>query len=327
MKNLLALLLVICIFGFFFSSCQNPNDPVTNNTTGDKLLKKTIWNVPGDFATIQDAIDDAAVLDGHTILVEPGNHYGAYVSKSVEIKGTGNAVINDGPLHPAGITMGFRLIAGSDGAKISHLTFTTDLSIMNGAAVNDVTVTQCTFLNSIQAISNWRGNGWNINYNTITDLRTRNGGGIGILVGDYLGGTVNDNEISHNTILGTLHVYSGDGGGYAGSGIVIYADFRWGGVGAEAITNNFVTHNSISMDSDNPAVVDINAFELTEGYYPDEHPGAPYVIKDNYIGFNDFSGTTNQILLSPLALKDYNNISRNLGNNRGQRLHPGLFKP
>ena len=153
------------------------------------------------------------------------------------------------------------------------------------------------------------------------------GGGIGILVGDYLGGTVNDNEISHNTILGTLHVYSGDGGGYAGSGIVIYADFRWGGVGAEAITNNFVTHNSISMDSDNPVVVDINAFELTEGYYPDEHPGAPYVIKDNYIGFNDFSGTTNQILLSPLALKDYNNISRNLGNNRGQRLHPGLFKP
>jgi hypothetical protein len=55
------------------------------------------WNVPGDFATIQEAIDDAGVLDGDTILVGKGNHAGALVTKAVEIKGQGGAVINDGP--------------------------------------------------------------------------------------------------------------------------------------------------------------------------------------------------------------------------------------
>lgn len=328
MKTYFSLFILAAIFSIYFLGCQNENNPVENNLSGDNLSKKTTkWYVPGDFATIQEAIDDPAVLDGHKIFVGSGNHFGAYVSKSVEIKGTGNAVIDDGPLHPAGLTMGFRLLAGSDGATISHLTFTTDLSIMNGAAVNDVTVTQCTFLNSIQAISNWRGNGWDINHNTITDLRTRNGGGIGILVADYFGGTVSDNVISHNTVSGTLYVDPNDGGGYAGSGIVIYADFRWSGAGATAITNNYVTHNSISVVSDNPTVVDINAFELTESYYPNPHPGPPFIVTDNSIGFNDFRGTTNQIALTPEALDGCNNISRNLGNNRGQSLHPSFFKP
>jgi hypothetical protein len=119
------------------------------------------WKVPGDFATIQEAIDDADVDDGDQIrLMGPGEFAGAYVSKSVEIKGTGGAVINTGPAHGSGLIMGFRFLAGSDGASISHLTFTTDLSIMNGAAVNDVTISHCTFLNSVQAISNWSGSGW-----------------------------------------------------------------------------------------------------------------------------------------------------------------------
>ena len=57
------------------------------------------WNVPGDYLTIQDAIDSPDVLAGHTILVAPGNHFGALVTKEVEIKGEGGAVINDGPPH------------------------------------------------------------------------------------------------------------------------------------------------------------------------------------------------------------------------------------
>jgi len=143
----------------------------------------SVWYVPGDFATIQDAVDDSDVVDGDTIQVGPGNFAGAEVNKSVTIKGEGQAVIDSGPMHPAGLSQGFRLLAGSDGATLSHLTFDeVDLAIMNGAAVNDVTVTHCLFNNAIQAVSNWRGSGWEISHNTITDLRTRNGGGIGILI-------------------------------------------------------------------------------------------------------------------------------------------------
>ena len=207
------------------------------------------WNVPGDFATIQEAIDSPSVIAGDTILVGPGNHAGALVTKEVEIKGEGGAVINSGPMHPAGLSQGFRLLAGSDGATISHLDFTVDLAIMNGEDVHDVTVDHCTFTNTIQAVSNWRGNGWQISHNVINDLRTLNGGGIGILIADYTGGTVSDNVVSHNKITGTLHVDPYDCGGYDGSGIVIYADFRSGRVGAEKITKNRVVKNKVSLVS------------------------------------------------------------------------------
>ena len=138
------------------------------------------WQIPGDFPTIQAAIDSSLVIDGDRIMVEPGQHAGALVSKSVEIKGEGGAAITSGPAHPSGLVQGFRLMAGSDGATISHLTFTdVDLAIMNGESASDITVTQSTFVNTVQAISNWRGSGWEISHNIITDLRTRCGGGIG----------------------------------------------------------------------------------------------------------------------------------------------------
>ena len=288
------------------------------------------WSVPDDFATIEDAINDLSVEDGDTIFVGPGEFAGTFVSKSVEIKGVDGATINTGPMHPAGLSMGFRLLAGSDGATISHLTFTTDLSIMNGEAVNDVTVTHCTFLDSIQAISNWSGSGWEISHNLIRDLRTINGGGIGILVADRAGGEVLDNVVSHNKIHGTLHVGENDGGGYDGSGIVLYADFRWGWPGAEEISNNRVVKNKVGLVSDTPEVVNVHAFELTDTR--DDVNADPYpVIFDNVIGFNDFRGTESQIALipddEPNGLQDYNDISRNLGNNRGHGSHPSVFGP
>jgi hypothetical protein len=285
------------------------------------------WYVPGDFATIQEAIESDAVEDGDTIRVGPGNFAGAEVTKSVTIKGEGRAVIDSGPMHPAGLSQGFRLLAGSDGATISHLTFDgVDLAIMNGAGADNVTVTQCRFNNAIQAVSNWRGSGWEISHNTITDLRTRSGGGIGILVADYSGGVVLDNVVSHNTIVGTLHVDPNDCGDYNGSGIVLYADFRWGGGGAEAIAYNRVVKNKVSLVSDTPNVVDIVAFELTDSR--DDTSAVPFpVIFDNAIGFNDFRGTTLQLDITPLDLEDCNYISRNLGNNRGHGLHPSLFGP
>jgi hypothetical protein len=289
--------------------------------------KTNSWTVPGDFATIQEAIDAAVVEDGHVIQVGPGNFAGAFVDKSVHFQGVGNAIIDDGPMHPAGLSMGFRLLAGSDGATINHLTFTVDLAIMNGGAVDGVTVSHSTFLNTIQAVSNWRGNGWTISHNDIIDLRTRCGGGIGILVGDFAGGVVQDNVVSHNKISGTLHVAPGDCGGYAGSGIVAYADFRWGGAGAEEIRDNYLVRNKISLASDAPEVVGVVGIELTDTR--DDENLQP-VLFDNAIGFNDTRGTAVGIALTPENLDLVNDISRNLGidkNNRGHGLHPSVFKP
>ena len=287
------------------------------------LASAATWLVPGDFATIQLAIDDGAVVDGDEIRVASGNHAGALVTKRVEIKGEGGAVIDSGPLHGSGLLQGFRLLTGSAGATISHLDFDgVDLAIMNGEAVDDITVEHSTFRNTIQAISNWRGNGWQISHNTITDLRTLCGGGIGILVGDYLGGTVHDNVVSHNNISGTLHVSAGDCGTYNGTGIVLYADFRWGAAGTIAINFNRVVKNTIGLVSDTPLVVNVVAIELTEA----EAPTGPFIL-DNAIGFNDLRETVLQLVLTPTTLDAVNDISRNLGENRGHGLHPSVFQP
>jgi hypothetical protein len=285
-----------------------------------------VWYVPGNFATIQEAIDSVMVANGDTIFVGPGNHAGALVTKAVQIKGEDGAVINSGPMHPAGLSQGFRLLAGSDGATLSHLTFEVDLVIMNGDAVNDVTVTQCRFNNAIQAVSNWRGSGWEISHNEISDLRTRCGGGIGILIGDYLATPqgVKDNVVSHNKITGVLHVAPGDCGGYAGTGIVLYADFRGGMPGAEEITNNHVVQNKISLTSDTPDVVPVWAIELTDTR---NDSSLDSVVFGNAIGFNDLRGTDNAFALTPESLANVNDISRNLGDNRGHGLHPSVFGP
>jgi hypothetical protein len=99
------------------------------------------WNVPGDFATIQEAIDSPDVSPGATILVGPGNHDGAYVTKEVELKGEGGAVINNGPLHPAGLSMGFRLLTGSD---IAHLRTLSRLLVTGEVAVGRSAITSLT---------------------------------------------------------------------------------------------------------------------------------------------------------------------------------------
>lgn len=285
------------------------------------------WTVPGDFATLQDAIDAASVVDGDTIRIGPGRFDGALLDKSLFIKGKGRAIIDDGPVHSSGLIQGLRLLAGSGGSTISHLTFEVDFPVINAASVDDVTVTQCRFENVVQGVSNWGGVGWEISHNRFRDLRTRCGGGIAILVGDFLGGEdVTDSVVSHNRVKGTLHVDANDCGGYNGTGIVIFADFRFGRTGTGTVAFNRVVKNHISMVSDNPGLVDIVAFELTDTR--DDTSAIPYpVIHDNAIGFNDFRGTTLQVDFTPDGVEDHNVLSRNFGDNRGKGLHPSAFGP
>ncbi|MBA7664669.1 hypothetical protein ES703_72730 [subsurface metagenome] len=291
------------------------------------VAKPAVWHVPVDFATIQEALDSTDVADGDTILVGPGSHAGTLVTRAVEIKGKGGAVIDSGPVY-SGLIYGFLLLTGSDGATISHLRFEVDFPIM-GSFVNDVTVKHCTLINPLQGISNWGGSRWQISHNNIVDLRTACGGGIGILIADWTAveGGVNDNLVSHNKITGTLHVAEGDCGGYDGAGINLYADFRWGADGAEKITNNRVVHNKVSLTSDNPDVVDVAAIALEDTR--DDADADPYlVIFDNVIGFNDLRGTLLQLDYTPEGLDEGNTISRNLGDNRGHGVVPAdIFRP
>lgn len=279
------------------------------------------WRVPRDFNTIQAAINSPDVADGDRILVGPGSFAGALVTKSVHIQGVGRTVISTGPRHPSGLVLGFRLFDGSDGATISHLRFTVDLPVINASfqKVDDVTVTQNTLVSPVQGISNWLGSGWEITQNEIVDLRTRCGGGIAILLGDYTGGVVSGNVVSHNTISGTVHVSAADCGGYSATGIVVYADFRWGAAGSLHIADNRVIKNSIALESDRADVVPVVALELTEAEDPDP---LTHVIHDNAVGFNDFRGTELQVALTPSDLDTVNALSRNFGDNRGHGLHP-----
>lgn len=291
------------------------------------------WDVPGDFYTIQDGIDSPLVVAGDRIVVGPGQHRGAIVTKAVEIKGTDAAIINSGfPLTSykscgtidldIGFQFGFVESAG-DGVTISHFKFEGLAFPVFSRGASNVTVTQTTMIDAIQGITNWSGTGWDISLNEIVGLRTANGGGIGILVGDGSGGTVEDNVVSHNKVSGTLHVAECDAGGYTGTGIVLYADWRYGRSGAEDVQSNRIVKNKISPVSDNASVVDVNAIELTEA----ENPGG-IVIHDNAVGFNDLRGTASQLVFSPAGLDNpTNDISRNLGENRGQGLHPSAFGP
>ncbi|MFC1558782.1 hypothetical protein ACFL40_05460 [candidate division KSB1 bacterium] len=333
MKALKILSLVMIAAGLIFAGCSKMS-PVESNFLPDgggamglakKGVKASVWNVPGDFARIQEAIDSDDVKAGDRIIVGTGNHEGALLTKAVEIKGEDGAVIDRGPAHGSGLSQGFRILQGGSGATISHLQFEVDLAIMNGAKVDNVNVLHNSFISSIQAVSNWEGNGWNISHNVIKDLCTRNGGGIGIFIGCWSGATANDNVVSHNKVNGTLHVWEEDGGGYNGSGIVLYADFRWGRSGADEITRNRVFQNNISLISDEPEVVDVAAFELTDSR--DDPNADPFpVIFNNAIGFNNLRGTELQIVLTPQDLDNpVNDISRNLGDNRGHGLHPKVF--
>lgn len=344
MRKTIAILVIVFLV-LFMVGCENSNNPINsdNPTTtivqsenatkravmpfggeGSTIVSQEVrkpakpakpnkWNVPGDFDTIQEAIDDDGVADDDIIQVGKGEHAGALVTKGVHIIGNaGKTIINTGLWHSGANTyLAFIFLTGSDGASLSYLEFTTSgLDIMNSASVNNVEIHHCDFNNSLQAISNWGGSGWNIHHNNLVDLRTHSGGGIGIFIGDYAGGVVENNIVMHNKISGILNVWENDGGGYCGTGIVIYADFRYNRDGSEALKNNIVEHNKVSLISDNPEVVDAVGIELTDTS-EDEDPPFDILIYDNVIRFNDLRGTLNSIELTPTNLGDYNDISKN----------------
>ena len=300
------------------------------------------WTVPRDFGSIQAAIDAPAVRDGDVIHVRPGRRRGATVTKAVEIRGDRTIIVNgprpwaDRPEWKAGFL--FPGGGSGSGATVSGLSFEGVEFPVYSRGADDVSVLRCRMNNPIQGVSNWAsgqwGNAWNVVGNLIVDLRSDCAGGIGVFVGDFLGGTVHDGLVAHNVIRGRLRPAEDDCGGYDGSAVVVYADFRWGNVGAALIEGIRIVKNRVALSSTAPEVVDVVAVELTDTR---DDGSLAAVLKDNDIAYNDLRGTLRPIVLTPAELALVNRIEQNqlaieLDGNRGALAggsleHPRSYRP
>ena len=285
------------------------------------LFRSTTWTVPGDFATIQDAIDSDDVVDGDTILVGPGDWFGAIVDKDVEIRGEGGAVIVDGPV--SGVwEFGFRLSSGSDGATISHFTFQGLMLAIYGWGPDDVTVEHNKVYDTCQGITNWDGDNWVIKNNVIKGIAVmNNGGGIAICVGSQ-GDDVSGNYIAQNKIV----AYIPGEFTFSVGGILLCTDERK--VTPGIVSDNKIVHNKVKITAEEHE----DCWAITLQLIPPTGEEPIGTLRDNLVGFNDLRGSDIGISYYPDAetLEPINTISRNLGedDNRGHGVTPAdIFDP
>lgn len=163
-----------------------------------------IHQVPGRHPTIQEAIDAAA--PGDTVVVFPGRHCGAVVTKMVSLLGRGMPVIEGcagGPALGGVLRVGF-LLDGAAGASPASGTRITGFRF-DGAGVSsldtaplafgvlarfasDVSVVGNRFQGTVQAITNTGGDRWSVTANQVRGLTLLDcadgglcGGGAGIV--------------------------------------------------------------------------------------------------------------------------------------------------
>ena len=272
------------------------------------------WRVPGRFPTLQAAIDSSLVRDGDVLRVLPGQRTGATVTKALAIRAMGRVTIVDGPVVNSIGKAGFLFPGGGagSGATVDGFVFESVAFPVFSRGADDVSVTRNTMYGPNQGVTNWAngtwGKGWDITHNTILDLRTSCGGGIGILIGDYAGGTVTGNVIAHNEVRGRVRVPSDDCGGYRAPGIVLFADWRYPGDAGATITLNRVVKNRVLVSSDDPALVTVEGVELSDTRdLPSELD-----ITDNAVVYNDLRGMVVPVALTPVQLSTVNRIEKNL---------------
>ena len=278
------------------------------------------WLIPRDFDTIQQANDSSLVENGDQLIIQTGHHQGAVLTKSLIITGRRGAVIDSGPVFVAGIPCvgdmeaGFLLEADgtndSSGTVIQNLFFDNLAFPVYGRNVDDVFVFANVIKAPIQGITSRGGQGWTIAGNWIHNMTTANGGGIAIFITDSA--TRPDglfhHLVSHNAVTGILSVNSCDVGGYSGGGIILNADFRNGASGAEAIFENHISWNRISMVSDAPSVVDMVGIVLEDSRGDDE---ISPVVFNNTVVFNDLHRMETPLIFSPESLADENVVRWN----------------
>jgi hypothetical protein len=283
--------------------------------------------VPGTHSSIQAAIDDYACA---TIVVGPGNWAGATVHRGVEIRGEGEAVIDDGPNSHSFLRAGF-LFPGSgagSGTTISGLEFRgtpqfgytddghLDFPIFSRGA-NNVAVSGNVFVDTLQGVTNWHGTGWHIHHNTLQGLWTLSGGGIGILIASRSGMPANDNVVAFNHISGSVASDSPD---YTCPGIALMSDARYGNPGGP-VRDNKILHNYVSVDG---IGYDMGVgIELTDLPLED---GQEATVTQNKVAQNNPYGDYEPLALNPSMLSDYNVIHNNPGAGAGHGLPPGAYQ-
>lgn len=165
--------------------------------------------VPGDFATLQEAID---LGSAPAIQVASGEYAGATVDRLVAIRCAGQCMITSGPAVGA-VQAGFVLEGGASGATIDGFDFVDiDLGVFAscptiGSAPDGVAIVRNTFVNTAQGVTvNGAecegGDGWTIARNRFHDLRAdiaECGGGLGV----YLIAAA-DAEVSRNVFRGEI---------------------------------------------------------------------------------------------------------------------------
>jgi hypothetical protein len=286
----------------------------------------TDWRVPGRFPTLQAAIDSHLVKDGDVLHVRPGRRSGATVTKAVAIRAEGGVTIVDGPVVNALGRAGFLFPGGGagSGATVDGFTFEGVAFPVFSRGADDVSVTRNTMYRPNQGVTNWAngtwGQGWEITHNTILDVRTSCGGGIGILIGDYNGGTVSGNLVAHNDVSGRVYVPSDECGGYEAPGIVLFADWRYAGDTGATITGNRVTKNRVALASTMEALVPVAGVELSDT----RNLPTELDITGNAIVYNDLRGTSPPVALTPDELSTVNVIENNLSPISGRGLDHGL---
>jgi len=259
----LAWMILVLMLGFVCFAIAEPNPKTETTTTWASIKsdgvvtvkaapKKSVTMVPRDYATIQEAIDEAD--PGDTIKVAAGEYAGAEIDKPVSLIGA-NSVITNLPGTPRiqpHLPAGFKLIDGADGTSIRGFVFDgKDFAEKLGESwpdapdvlalavysksVDNVVIEHNTVLGTMQGISNWYGNGWVISHNDVVEQGYRNGGGLGILVGSSMlsqGEPVSGNVIEYNRVTGTIN--ADFPGNYSMAGIVLF------GVVGTVVRNNKV---------------------------------------------------------------------------------------
>ena len=272
---------------------------------------QTTWTVPGNFATIQEAIDSDDVHDGDTILVGNGEWYGGDIDKAVRIKGLHGAVIVDGPAYPhrdgepdSQYHIGFFIEPEGSGCTIEHFTFRggpigdtgnyLHFAVFGRYDVSDVTIKSNKIFNCIQCISIvWGGSNWIITHNVI-EIADYYMSSVGI----FLTGS-DGNIISHNKITAEAPI--------VGSGILIS---RSSITGLTACYNKIVS-NKITLIGPDVVAIKLTVPGISEEPTPEEIANAQSVFHDNTIQKNDLRGSTNPFSIAPPELEEVNTISKN----------------
>jgi hypothetical protein len=186
-----------------------------------RVAEAAVHRVPGDYPTIQAAVDAAG--DGDLVLVRPGHYCGATITKEVHLIAAWNAhVIGCAAPAPADgdLRIGFFLpderasgtsITGFsfDGAGVSdaHLEPLAFAVLARGA--HQVTVLGNRIRGTVQAITNTDGDDWFVAGNVVHDLGLFGcpghcGGGVGIVVQNRSGDVGWGNKVVGNFVAGAI---------------------------------------------------------------------------------------------------------------------------